>query len=133
MLMQDEELAELKTLLAKSRQRPISFGLSLGKKPEDTVLILDLKKPPQTLMRNAKKAGETPKVTCGSCEVSGKIVTLTCEADIPAGIAKAMKKFFSAIGTNFKVVVVDANGGAFESDGDEDGSAESNQIGRAHV
>ncbi|WP_375175973.1 hypothetical protein [Pseudooceanicola sp.] len=120
MPMQEEDIDQLKALFPKARQRPVNFGLSLGKKPDGTVMILDLKKPPETLMRNAKKAGETPKVTCGTCEIAGKEMTLTCQADIPPGIAKTMKKFFTSIGAKFKVIVLDANGGTVETEGDEE-------------
>ncbi|EAQ03134.1 hypothetical protein OB2597_13358 [Pseudooceanicola batsensis HTCC2597] len=123
MLMQDDQIDELKGLFMKARQRPVNFGLSLGKKPENTVMMLDLKKPPATLMRNAKKAGETPKVTCGTCEINGKEMVLTCEADVPPGIAKSMKKFFTNMNQKFKVIVLDANGGTVEAeeDAEDDG------------
>ncbi|MFV2034676.1 MAG: hypothetical protein ACC631_06150, partial [Halocynthiibacter sp.] len=72
---------ETKALLAVSRKRALAFGLCLGKKPDASVMILHRNKSPEILMRMAKKAGETPKVTCGKIETKGKKVKLDCTHD----------------------------------------------------
>ncbi len=120
MLMTDDALDTLKKLLPKARQKPLDFGLCMGKKPENNILIVDLVKPSATLMRQAKKAGETAKLTRGTCEISGKVMTLTCEEDIPPGLTKSMKKFMTEIGMTMRVTLLDANGTVVDAEDDAD-------------
>lgn len=120
MAMSDEELSNLDKMIAKARQKPLAYGLCLGKKPEDNMLYLDLKKSPDVMMRKAKADGETGKVTCGEAEVKGKILTLTIEGKMLPGLAKNMKTFMTKQGMKMKVVIADANGNVLEADGDED-------------
>lgn len=124
MPMEKDELAELEKLLKKARQKPLPFGVCMGKSPENTVLYLHLKKPPEVLMRNAKKAGETSKVSYGTCNVNGKIVSLTCEGDILPGMARNMKRFLLKNEIKMKVEILDPEGNLLESDGDEDEDGE---------
>lgn len=118
--MNEEAIADLTTLIKKARQRELPFGLCLGKKPEDNVMYLDLKKPPETMMRRAKADGETSKVTFGTCAVEGKIINLALQGKMLPGLAKNMKMFFIKNKLKFKVVILDADGGVLEADGDED-------------
>ena len=76
---------ETMALLAVSKKRALAFGLCLGKKPDTSVMILHRNKSPEILMRMAKKAGETPKVTCGKIETTGKNIRLDCATDVPVG------------------------------------------------
>ncbi|WP_299044453.1 hypothetical protein [uncultured Tateyamaria sp.] len=118
--MSDQDLAELDKMIAKARQKPLAYGLCLGKKPEDNVLYLDLKKAPEVMMRKAKADGETGKVTCGEAEVKGKILTLTVMGKTLPGLAKNMKAFMSKQGMKMKIIIADPDGNVLESDGDED-------------
>lgn len=120
MPMESSDLSELKSLVKKARQRAVNFGVCLGKKPENTFMFMDLKKPAGVLMRNAKKAGETNKVTGGTVSVAGKNMTLTCEGDIPAGMARAMKVFFIKSDMPMKVFLADPNGNVVEGDDEDD-------------
>lgn len=120
MAMPAEAIAELEKLVKKARQKDLPFGLCLGKKPEDNVMVLDLKKGPEVLMRSAKKDGETGKVTYGTVGVKGKIMSLTLEGKMLPGLAKNMKVFMSKIGIKMKVVILDETGAELDSDGDED-------------
>lgn len=120
MAMTDEALADLDKMLAKARQKPLPYGLCLGKKPEDNVLYLDLKKTPEVMMRKAKADGETGKVTYGEAEVKGKILTLTIMGKMLPGLAKNMKAFMSKQGMKMKVIIADPDGNELESDADED-------------
>ena len=119
MAMSDEQFADLDKMIQKARQKPINYGVSLGKKPQDNMMICDLRKPPETLMRKAKAEGETPKVTFGTIEVKGKIITMEVQGKMLPGLAKNMKQFMLKTGRKFKVEIVDPEGNLLESDGDE--------------
>ncbi|MEL6466875.1 MAG: hypothetical protein AAFQ58_18070 [Pseudomonadota bacterium] len=120
MAMSDQDLADLDKMIAKARQKPIAYGLCLGKKPEDNVLYLDLQKAPEVMMRKAKAEGDTTKVACGEAEVQGKILTLSVTGKMLPGLAKNMKAFMSKQGKKMKVIITDPNGNMLESEGDED-------------
>ncbi|WP_157046508.1 hypothetical protein [Roseovarius sp. 217] len=118
--MSTENLDEMQALLKKARQKDLAFGLCLGKKPEDNVFFLDLKKSGEVMMRKAKAEGETGKVTYGTVGVKGKIATLMVEGNMLPGLAKNMKMFMTKSGIKMKVVITDPNGQVLESEGDED-------------
>ena len=69
MPLADDELKELKSKLVLSRNKPMNFGLCLGKRPEGCVLLLDLRKRGEALAKIAKSAGETPKTVFGTAEI----------------------------------------------------------------
>lgn len=118
MPMSAEDLDELRALLAVAKKRPMNFAICMGKKPEDTIFVLHRMKAPEILGRQAKKDGDTPKVTFGVVEVKGKKALLTCQSDIPAGIAKATKKFLTVNKMAMKITVLDAAGNLAEDDGE---------------
>lgn len=120
MAMSTENLDEMQALLKKARQKDLAFGLCLGKKPEDNVFFLDLKKSGEVMMRKAKAEGETGKLTYGTVGVKGKIATLMVEGKMLPGLAKNMKVFMSKNGIKMKVVITDPTGQVLESEGDED-------------
>ena len=120
MPMSDDAIDELTALLKKARQKDLPFGLCLGKKPEDNVMVLDLKKSSEVLMRTAKKDGETSKVTHGQVGVQGKIISMTLGGKMLPGLAKNMKMFLNKNKIKMKVVILDESGQELESDGDED-------------
>ncbi|MCH2163565.1 MAG: hypothetical protein MK098_02785 [Marinovum sp.] len=123
MAMQPDALDDLKKLMQKARQKPVNFGLCLGKKPEDNVLYLDLKKGSEVVMRKAKADGETGKITHGTAEVSGKILQLTIHGKMLPGLAKNMKQFMTKQDMKMKIVILDPSGATLEADGDEDDTA----------
>jgi hypothetical protein len=121
MPLDDAAVSELKSLIAFSRRGPVNFGLCLGGKPEDTALVLHRLRSPEVLMREAKKAGGTPKVTCGTVETAGKIIRLSCLEDPPPGCAKRLRLFLrNIVKLNFKVTVANAAGDILEEDADPD-------------
>lgn len=122
MPMSDKDLADLDASLRKARKKPIAFGLCLGKKPEDNVFYLDMKKSPEVVMRRAKADGETAKLTNGFASLKGKILSLSLEGKMLPGLAKNMKTFMSKNGQMLKVVITDPNGNVLEDD--EDGENE---------
>ena len=120
MPMKPDELAELKTLIAAARKKPINFGICIGKKPDSMIFYLDRKKSPEILLRLAKKAGDTPKATMGTVSVSGKNMQLSLQGEMPSGLAKRLKVFLVGIKMPHKIAVFDAAGNALESDGESD-------------
>ncbi len=125
MPMSAEDLEELKALFGVAKKRPLNFAICMGKKPEDTIFVMHRIKGPDILGRQAKKDGDTPKVAFGVIEVKGKKALLTCQSDIPAGIAKATKKFLTGNKMALKISVLDGGGNLAEDDGDpEEGDDE---------
>ena len=120
MAMTEQALDDLKTLLRKARQKDLPFGLCLGKKPEENIMVLDLKKSSEVLMRTAKAEGETSKLTHGMVGVQGKIMSLTLSGKMLPGLAKNMKVFLTKSKLKMKVVILDPDGHELESEGDED-------------
>lgn len=102
--MEESDLEDLRFMIAKARKGPVNFGLCLGRKPENTVLILHRKKAPEFLQRKAKKEGETAKIACGEIEVSGKLASFRCLEDPAPALRKVLKKFFAnTVGMALKV------------------------------
>jgi len=112
----------LKASINLARKRPMAFGLCLGKKPEETVLIMHKIKAGEILARQAKKAGNTSKIAYGTLETRGKVVTLNCEADPPAGLLKKTKQYFKSLEMPMRILILDPQGEEFEADdgGEED-------------
>ena len=110
MPMEESALEDLRSMLAFARKGPVNFGVCLGRKPENTVLILHRKKAPEFLQRKAKKDGETAKIACGEIEISGKMANLRCIEDPPPGLQKVLKKFFAkTVGPSLKVTLLAAD------------------------
>ena len=112
---------EVKDFLVASRKRSLCFGLCLGKKPASTVMIMHRRQPPEALMRLAKKAGESPRVTCGKIKTKGKKITLYCERDAPPGLAKHLRRYLITLPMKgMSVTVLDAQGSVLEEELDEE-------------
>ena len=105
-----EEIEDLKKMIKVARKRTLNFGLALNSKPTDCVLLLHRKKNPEILMRRAKAAADSPKVTSGKVSVSGKVMTLNCEVDAPPNCARQMRLYLQELGTPLKVLISDATG-----------------------
>lgn len=113
-----EEGVALGEKIAQARKKPYKFALSIGK--EGLILETDLKKSPDILWRNAKKAGGGPKGAMGMMSVKGKIIELTCEDDsAPQNLPKMAKKFFAERGQPYKFVII-TPAGELSDDEDED-------------
>lgn len=124
MPMTDEDIEEMKSLIAVARKRPLQFGICLGKKPETTVFIMHRLKDGEILGRRAKKEGETAKIAYGEVNAKGKKLMLSCVGDPPPGIAKRLRLFLKGHDLPMKVLVLDPLGGLLEDDGEpeeEDG------------
>jgi hypothetical protein len=121
MPMNPEQIEAMKALIAVARKRPLNFGLCIGKQPEGTILEMHRTKNPDALGLLAKKSGETGRIAIGTLEVKGKIVTLSCAEDPPAGLAKRTKQFFKFVDMKMNVRVADAEGNVLDEDVDDDG------------
>lgn len=118
MPMSPEATDELKAMIPVARKRTIGFGLCLGKKPEGTVMMLHRMKDPSILARQAKKEGESPKVTFGMVEIKGKKMMLHCQGDILPGMSKTLRKFLAGIDIKMKIVALDPDGNLADDDGE---------------
>ncbi|MEL6477171.1 MAG: hypothetical protein AAFR17_07570 [Pseudomonadota bacterium] len=125
MPLDNDAIDELKSLIAVSRKRDLNFGLCLGKKPEDTALVMHRIKGPEMLQRSAKKMdGVLPaKSSFGTLRTKGKIVTLSCQSDPPQGGAKRLRIFFREINLPMRVILLGPDGAVFEEDGEEEDNA----------
>ncbi|MFN4171923.1 MAG: hypothetical protein ACK4GW_09240, partial [Pseudorhodobacter sp.] len=110
----------LKTDIAFARKRDLAFGLCIGKSPETTVMVCHKTKDPEAMGRQAKKDGETAKVTYGLMKVEGKNLNLSCQGDVPSGLARRTREMLKAAGLKLKVRILDEDGNSLEEDGDED-------------
>lgn len=115
---------ELKANIGFARKRELAFGLCLGKSAETTILACHKTKDPETVGRQAKKDGETNKVAYGMMTVDGKNLNLSCQGDVPTGMARKTREMLKLAGLNLKVRILDAQGNTIEEDGDEEGGAE---------
>lgn len=120
MPLDSKAVDELKGQIAASRKRPLNFGLCLGKTPEETAFVLHRTLSPTSLALQAKSAAKTTKTTSGTIETEGKIVSLKCADEPPAGVAAKMNKFFKSLKLTMKVRILDANGTLLEEDGEVD-------------
>jgi muramidase (phage lysozyme) len=126
------EGAELSTLIATARRRPMNFAMLIGK--EGIFLEAHPTKAPDVMRRQAKANGGGPKGAQGVMAVSGKLIELTCETDdVPRNLGKLAKRHFSERGIAFKVVLVLPGGERVldeeEGEGAEDAGAEAEAAG----
>lgn len=102
---------DIRALIALSRQRIVSFGFCLGKRPGTAVLVMHRDRDASVMARKARQLGETPRLAFGFLSTRGRVVTLTCENTPPPRIAKHVKKFLMGLGLKVKVTLA-AEGGA---------------------
>lgn len=115
---------ELKANIGFARKRELAFGLCLGKSAETTILACHKTKDPETVGRQAKKDGETNKVAYGMMTVDGKNLNLSCQGDVPSGMARKTREMLKLAGLNLKVRILDAQGNTIEEDGDDEDGGE---------
>ncbi len=120
-----EATKELKQQLGMARKMPLNFGLALGKKAEDTALLMHRKKQGSLLYKQARKAdGVAPAKSChGTLTATGNVLTFACETDPPAGMKKICREFLKSGKLSYKIKILAPDGEEFEAE-DEDGAAE---------
>lgn len=114
-----EDIVELKAMVALAKKGPINIGFCLGKKPATAVVVMDRKRAPEILAREAKAAGETAKTVGGIIQIDGTDATIRCEIKPPGDLAKQVKGFFAAIGVKLTVAVVMPDGKPAPQDADD--------------
>ncbi|WP_095587957.1 hypothetical protein [Actibacterium ureilyticum] len=110
---------ELGLKLANARKKEYNFALMIAK--EGVVFETDLKKGPDILWRNGRKAGGTAKGAKGKVRVKGKVVELHCDTeDVPGSLTKVAKKHFAERGQAYKFVVIPPSGAVSEDAADDE-------------
>jgi len=112
------EGAELKKLVKLSKKKPLAFAFSPGKKPDEHIFAIDRRKSPEFLGKNAKSESTGMKVAFGTCELKGKLLTMTCTKVVPT-MAKTVKKYLKSQKIMLNVEILDAAGNSLESDIEE--------------
>lgn len=110
------EGAALRQMIGLASKQSLSFAYCLGAKKDD-ILLIDKRKPPAALGKEARAAAGSPKVAFGTMTTQDGVVCLTCEADLP-NLPKLMRGYFKENGVNAGVQLVDDDGAALP---DEDG------------
>jgi len=106
---------ELKKLLAQAKKKELHFAYCPGGQVQDDVFMMHRKKKPEVLGREARAEGEGSKIGFGRVEVTGKIVSLSCDRVI-SGMAKKLKKYLAKENCKLNVRLLDADGTVLEED-----------------
>ncbi len=97
MPLSDDDIKDIKAMIAVAKKGPVNIGICLGKTPEGTIIKMDRKRAPGMLAKQAKAEGETPKLLAGRIEIDGKQATITCTEEPPGSMAKTLKAAFKDI------------------------------------
>ena len=116
--------AELKKMVAMAKKRDLNFAYCPGNDPKEDVFVLDMRKKGEVIGRTARAEGTGTKLGFGTAKAKGKVLSLTCEKELPQ-MAKKLKKFLKFEKLAMNVVVLDMSGNVLEEDvedlgGDED-------------
>ena len=93
----EDDIKDIKAMVAVAKRGPVNIGVCIGKSPEGTIIRMDRKRSPDVLARQAKAEGETTKTVAGQMEISGKDATITSEDEPPGTFAKQLKQAFKEI------------------------------------
>lgn len=115
--------AELKKLVAMAKKRDLNFAYCPGNDPKEDVFVLDLRKKPEVIGRTARAEGTGTKLGFGTAKAKGKVLSLTCEKELPQ-MAKKLKKFLKFEKIPMNVVVLDMSGKVLEEDVEDLGEDE---------
>lgn len=85
------DTADLKALFKVARNRPLLFAYCPGGADED-VLLLNRRRRPERLAKDARRESSGTKVAFGSLTVQGKILTVTCDRELPS-LARRLAKY----------------------------------------
>lgn len=126
---------ELKKMVAMAKKRDLNFAYCPGNDPKEDVFVLDRKKKPEVIGRVARGEGTGTKIGFGTAKVKGKVMSLTCERELPQ-ISKKLKKFLKFENIPMNIVVLDLSGNVLEEDvedlgddgDDDDGSATPDEV-----
>lgn len=115
--------AELKKMVALAKKRDLNFAYCPGNDPKEDVFVLDIKKNPEVIGRVARAEGTGTKLCLGRASVTGKVMSLSCERELPQ-VAKKLKKFLKFEGIAMNIIVLDMEGNVLEQDVEDLGDAD---------
>lgn len=126
--------AELKKMVAMAKKRDLNFAYCPGNDPKEDVFVLDRKKKPEVIGRVARAEGTGTKLGAGTAKVKGKVMSLTCERELPQ-MSKKLKKFLKYENIAMNIIILDASGNVLEEDiedlgddGEDDAEASSEDV-----
>lgn len=85
------DTGDLKALFKVARNRTLLFAYCPGGADED-VLLLDRRRQPERLAKEARRESAGTKVAYGSMTVDGKILTVTCIKELPS-LSRRLAKY----------------------------------------
>ncbi|WP_171175061.1 hypothetical protein [Ruegeria sp. HKCCD8929] len=118
MATQPVEGAALRQLINLAKKQSLNFAFCPGAKKDD-ILLIDRRKAPAALGKDAKKQSTTPKLAYGTLSADGNVVKLVCESELP-NLTKQIRKYLKSSSISAKVQVVGADGSVLEEDADPD-------------
>lgn len=118
MPVNEDDAKAVKAMVALARKNPVNIGICMGLKPDKAVVVMDRKRDPEVLGREAKKKGETAKIAVGTIAVDGKTATLTCMGKTPSGLTKQLKAYFKLIEIPLVFELLDEDGNAVPDEDD---------------
>ncbi|MEP5729659.1 MAG: hypothetical protein ABJL67_09800 [Sulfitobacter sp.] len=118
-MISEGEKEEIRSLIKVARNRTLNFGICMGEKPIETVFLMHRRKIPAALGREARADGTTPKIAKGTLAVEGRMIRLTCDGNVPSGLAKNVKKYLKIMKLNFKVEIADNDANLLQVEDDE--------------
>lgn len=117
----DKELKVLKDMIAKARERPINFGIALGK--DEPAFFMHPARQPDQLRKEAKARTKGAKGTQGQAELDGKRMILTCLEEPPTVLFRAMKAYMKDRKLGYRLVFRGVDGKVYDDEGEEEGAA----------
>jgi hypothetical protein len=108
----EDDIKEIRAMVAVAKRGPVNIGICLGKSPEGTIIKMDRRRNPDMLAKLAKADGETNRTIAGQIEISGTDATITCEKAPPSSFAKLIRSAFKDIAqVTLKVSFAEGAGG----------------------
>jgi len=112
------------SMLKRAIRVPLLFAFAIASKPEDSAVVFHVRGNPKTLLRLAKTRSGAIKGCCGQAQAAEndpKLLTLSLDGPLVAGLARTMRKHFQAnkitIFRKFRVLV---DGQEVESDASDE-------------
>ncbi|MEX0317536.1 MAG: hypothetical protein AB3N21_06280 [Ruegeria sp.] len=123
--MDEAKIEDLGKKLTLAKKQPLNFAFAPGSGKNDGACQMDRKLPLNKLRQNVKKASGNNKTICGVANVSGKMLSLSCE-EVPARpLVKGLKKFLIELKLKHKIQILDADGTVVIADDEDEAEATS--------
>ncbi len=113
--------AQVEKGLRRARKKPVNFAFALGRKPEDSLLAIHVRKKPEQLAMLARKESGSARGGFGTLSADGaKLAEFHCERDPPPGMRKHLRMLFRGWGLKTKVKIFGPDGEFVEAGDEED-------------